>query len=100
MVGEAPLPMPSAPAGGEWLTMGGRLPGNCAKRNTQWSVPTFCPGSRGGATAYSLPFMLGTYTVPSGARATDALSVGAVSAVHRRRPSGVIADSRPFPLTA
>ena len=59
-VGDAPLPIPSAPAGGEWLVTGLPVPGSSAKRKVQRIVPTRRAGSSGGATAYSLPFMLDT----------------------------------------
>ena len=71
---------------------GAPVPGNSAKRNVQRTAPP-------GATAYSLPFMLDTYTVPSGPSAGEDLSVGPVWAVHSTSPSGEIADSRPVPLT-
>src|SRR6185503_20655307 len=97
MVGDAPVPIPSAPAGGEWLTTAGPWPGYSAKRNVQRIIPVRACGCVGGATAYNLPFMLGTYTVPPAPSATDDLSTGPVCAVQRTWPSGAIADSRPLP---
>src|SRR6266511_344119 len=100
IVGDAPVPMPSAPAGGEWLVTAGPCPGYSAKRNVQRIVPVRACAVVGGVTAYSFPFMLGTYTVPPTPSATDDFSTGPVCAVQRTLPSREMADSKPLPPRA
>src|SRR5919199_5290351 len=99
-IGDAPLPMPSAPAGGEWLVTGVPRPGYSAKRKVQRIDPTPGASAAGGATAYSLPFMLDTYTVPSWPSAGEAFRTGPVWADHLTSPFGAIADRRPWPPMA
>src|SRR5919199_4677266 len=100
-VGEAPLPIASAPGGGTLAVTNGVLPGCSPKSKVQRTVPSFSSALAGAATAYSLPFMLERYTVlPSGESAGAALSAGPVLAVHFTAPSaGARANSLPAPLT-
>src|ERR671936_3029527 len=94
-VGEAPLPLPSAPGGGTAAVTAGARPGYASKSNVQRTEPSRPPGLAGGATAYSLPFMLDRYTVPSAPRAGAAFTDGPVGTVHLTAPSGARANSFP-----
>src|SRR5919198_808310 len=99
MVGEAPLPLPSAPGGGTDAVTAGAWPGYAPKSKVQRTEPSRPSGLAGGATAYSLPFMLARYTVPSAPRAGAAFTAGPVGTVHFTVPSGPMANSFPAPLT-
>src|SRR5579859_5684645 len=96
-VGVAPEPSPSLPDGGAGATTGVPSPGNSPKRNVHRTLPSVRPAA-GGAMAYSLSFMLATYTVPSWPSAGDALRIRPVWAVHKVWPVGEIANNLPAPL--
>src|SRR5689334_11312818 len=105
MVGEAPEPMPlapppppGAPAAGVAVTSG--VGPRCSpKSNVQRTLPS-SPAEAGGAIAYSLPSVLGTYTLlASLASAGEPLSVGPAMALQRSVPFGATANRRPEPPT-
>src|ERR671929_2244183 len=86
----APPPPPGAPGGGEAVTSG--VGPRCSpKSNVQRTLPS-SPAEPGGAIAYSLPSVLGTYTLlASLARAGEPFSVGPAIAVHFTVPLGATA---------
>src|ERR671933_318079 len=101
MVGDAPEPMPlapppppGAPAGGVAVSSG--VGPRCSpKSKVQRTLPS-SPAAAGGAMAYSLPSVLGTYTVPASPdRAGEPLSVGPAIALHLTVPFGATANRRP-----
>src|SRR5947209_7986914 len=89
-VGEAPLPMASAPDGGTAALTSGVRPGKSANANVHLTTAFRSPEREGAETAYSLPSMLETYTVlPSGESAGVACQDDDSGGWHRHASSRV-----------